>query len=255
MQKADTGRPGVRPGRRSCRTSRRSSRSSPATSSPPAHPAASGWPAHRRASSPTAIDGRHPHRRRRRAAQPLPQGAPRLSGRPLGQLDLMRQGEEFFARPGGATRRRRPRRAERACRTGVAAHVVAHVARNADALGNLLDLGAHRRRDAHVRLGGRAASRHRGLGARSHPAALRDDVAQASSRLIAAADALPAEAWAPPCGRRGAARSPPPRCRGCGSARRGSTASTSPLAPTFADLPPAVTDALLDEVAAGSRRP
>ena len=130
------------------------------------------------------------------------------------------------------------------------AHVVAHVARNADALGNLFEWA---RTGVETPMYASADARREGIetSVTQQPAALRGDVAQASSRLVGAAEALPSEAWG------AAVRT----ARG-----RLITAADVPwmrvretcvhgvdlaAGATFTDLPPAVTDALLDEVAAG----
>ncbi len=130
------------------------------------------------------------------------------------------------------------------------AHVVAHVARNADAVGNLFTWA---RTGAETPMYASAEARNAGIEASSAqaPAALRDDVAAASARLLAAVDDLPAEAW------RAAVRT------GRG---RLITATDVPwmrvretwvhavdlaAGAAFADLPRAVTGALIDEVAAG----
>ena len=75
------------------------------------------------------------------------------------------------------------------------AHVVAHVARNADALGNLFEWA---RTGVETPMYASADDRTAGIeaSATQPPGALRDDVAEASSRLIEVVEALPSEAWA-----------------------------------------------------------
>lgn len=107
------------------------------------------------------------------------------------------------------------------------AHVVAHVARNADALVNLLTwartgvptpmYASPRQRAADIE-----------AGARAEPARLRADLAAAHARLAAALDALPADRCRRRYARRGAGPYPRRGCRGCGHGRCGCTASTWP---------------------------
>jgi maleylpyruvate isomerase len=130
------------------------------------------------------------------------------------------------------------------------AHVVGHLARNADALGNLLrwartGVASPMYASAEERASGIEAA------AAQEPGALRADAAAASGRLVAAMGAMPAEAWDAPIrtgrGRRITGEEVPwMRVReswvhvvdlGAGA--------------TWVDLPPAVVDRLVDEVAGG----
>ena len=74
------------------------------------------------------------------------------------------------------------------------AHVVGHLARNADALGNLLSWARTGTPSPMYRSAG-----HRAAGiedsAKQEPSDLRTDAEDASTRLLAAVDALPADAW------------------------------------------------------------
>ncbi|HET6953810.1 MAG TPA: maleylpyruvate isomerase N-terminal domain-containing protein, partial [Acidimicrobiales bacterium] len=75
------------------------------------------------------------------------------------------------------------------------AHVAGHLARNADALVNLLDWA---RTGAVTPMYPSAEARAGGIeaAAAQAPAALRADVVAASARLVAAAEAMPEAAWA-----------------------------------------------------------
>jgi maleylpyruvate isomerase len=164
-------------------------------------------------------------------------------------LDWMRDGESFFLRSldslddgaisgpsllAGWTR----------------AHVVAHVARNADALQNLL---AWARTGVETPMYANAEQRDRDIaeGAVQAPAVLRDDARETSSRLLAAADALPRSAWARDV-RTARGRTVPAsevpwmRCREVWIHAADLASDT-----TFSDIPTSVTEALIDDVAGG----
>ena len=168
---------------------------------------------------------------------------------PAAHLELMRQGEAFllarvdmlddaaFDEPcalPGWTR----------------SHLLAHCARNADALGNLF---AWARTGVETPMYASAEERAAGIeaSARQDAASLRTDVQDSSSRLLATADALPPAAWD------AAVRT----ARG-----RAITAADVPwmrireswvhvvdldAGATFADVPEAVLVELIDEVAGG----
>ena len=76
-------------------------------------------------------------------------------------------------------------------------HLVAHLARNADALGHLL---AWAQTGVETPMYPSAAARAAGIEASSHQAAgpLRDDAVAASARLASAIEAMPESAWAAP---------------------------------------------------------
>lgn len=130
------------------------------------------------------------------------------------------------------------------------AHVVGHLARNADALGNLL---AWARTGVPTPMYPSAEARAGGIeqSARQGPAALRADVGAASARLVAAVDALPGTAWDAEIrtnsGRRvTGAEVPWMRVR-----ETWVHAVDLGTGVTFDDLLPEVVDALVDEVAGG----
>lgn len=130
------------------------------------------------------------------------------------------------------------------------AHVVGHIARNADALGNLLDWA---RTGIETRMYPSVEARRDGIEASSRqPArALRDDVAATSARLVAAMHDMPPEAWAAPVRTardRSIAAAEVPWMR-----IRETWVHAVDLAAgaTFADLPAAVADGLIAEVAGG----
>jgi maleylpyruvate isomerase len=130
------------------------------------------------------------------------------------------------------------------------AHVVGHLARNADALGNLLawartGIPTPMYPSADARAGGIEES------ARQGPAALRADVGAASARLVAAVGALPEAAWdgeiRTNSGRRvTGAEVPWMRVR-----ETWVHAVDLGTGVTFDDVLPEVVDALVDEVAGG----
>jgi maleylpyruvate isomerase len=129
-------------------------------------------------------------------------------------------------------------------------YVVAHVARNADALGNLFTWA---RTGIETPMYASADDRQAGIEASStqQPATLRDDVAAASSRLMVAVEELPLEAWSASVRTsRGrvitAADVPWMRLR-----ETWVHAVDLAAGAAFADLPPAVIDVLIDEVAKG----
>jgi maleylpyruvate isomerase len=130
------------------------------------------------------------------------------------------------------------------------AHVVGHLARNADALGNLL---AWARTGEPSPMYPSAEARADGIeqSARQGPDALRDDLVAASGRLVAAVDALPDEAWEAPVR---TARGRPITATEVPWMRIRETwvhAVDLGTGVTFAEVPSAVVDELLDEVAAG----
>src|SRR4051812_18297353 len=122
----------------------------------------------------------------------LPEGAA-LMPVPADHLEWMRRGEEFFlARLASITD---PELTEPSGLPGwTRAHVVAHVARNADAIGNLLTWA---RTGVETPMYPSTEARNADIEATSKldPPALRADVRQASARLVAAAEALPDGAW------------------------------------------------------------
>jgi maleylpyruvate isomerase len=130
------------------------------------------------------------------------------------------------------------------------AHVVGHLARNADALGNLLrwartGVASPMYASAEERASGIEAT------AAQEPGALRADAVAASARLVAAVDALPAEAWDAPirtAGGRPVTGEEVPWMR-----VRESWVHAVDLAAgaKWADLPAGVVDRLVDEVAGG----
>jgi maleylpyruvate isomerase len=168
---------------------------------------------------------------------------------PAAHLELMCQGEAFFLEQmarldDGAFAR------PSALPAWTRAHVVAHCARNADALGNLLDWA---RTGVETPMYATAEERAAGIeaSARQDASSLRTDASGASSRLVAGADALPSEAWdAPVRSARGraitAADVPWMRIR-----ETWVHAVDLEAGATFAELPEAVVVGLVDEVAAG----
>jgi maleylpyruvate isomerase len=169
--------------------------------------------------------------------------------RPVERLDLMRRGEAFFL--GRVAALDDEDFAGPSTLPGWSrAHVVAHVARNADALGNLLTWA---RTGVERPMYPSAEARQAGIEASSsQPApALRDDLTASSDRLVAATDDLPADAWAAPVktarGRAITAEEVPwMRIRETWVHAVDLAAGAS-----FADLPAAVTEALIDEVVNG----
>jgi maleylpyruvate isomerase len=168
---------------------------------------------------------------------------------PTELLDWMRDGESFFLRSLDSL--------DDAAISGPSllpgwtrAHVVAHVARNADALQNLL---AWARTGVETPMYANAEQRDRDIaaGAGQAPAALRDDARQTSSRLLAAADALPRSAWAAEV-RTARGRTVPAsevpwmRCREVWIHAIDLASDT-----TFSKIPTPVTEALIDDVVGG----
>jgi maleylpyruvate isomerase len=129
-------------------------------------------------------------------------------------------------------------------------HLVAHLARNADALGNLL---AWARTGVVTPMYTSAEQRAEGIetGARQQPAALRTDLRDASDRLVAAMDALPEAAWQAPVR---TARNRPITAEEVPWMRVRETwvhGIDLDAGATFGDVPDTVVDDLLDEVASG----
>jgi maleylpyruvate isomerase len=94
---------------------------------------------------------------------------------------MMRMGDDAFAAPSGLPDWTR-------------AHVLSHMARNADALVNLLDWArTGRRTPAYASRAQRDADI--ATGAKRSPAEIRDDVITSSDRLAAVVRAMPAQAW------------------------------------------------------------
>ncbi|WP_373302302.1 maleylpyruvate isomerase N-terminal domain-containing protein [Streptomyces flaveus] len=104
-------------------------------------------------------------------------------------------------------------------------HVVAHVARDAEALVNLLTW-ARTGVTTPMYASGDQRAREIEDGARQPVGALRTDLLAADGRLAEEFPTCRMSAGQRPCGRHGAARCPPLRCPGCGCARYGSTPST-----------------------------
>jgi maleylpyruvate isomerase len=170
-------------------------------------------------------------------------------GAPTAHIDLLRRGEAFlFDQLAGLddTDLAQPCRLPGWSRS----HLVAHLARNADALGNLFDWACTgvehpMYTSAEQRAEGIEAS------ARQDAPALRADLDAASARLVATVDSLPAEAWdAPVRTARGraitAAEVPWMRIR-----ESWVHAIDLGTGASLADAPGEVVDALLDEVAGG----
>jgi maleylpyruvate isomerase len=168
---------------------------------------------------------------------------------PAGRRDLFGRGESFFL---GQLASVPDRAFGEPCRLPGwrRSDLLAHVARNADALGNLL---AWARTGIETPMYASAQQRADDIAASAEqaPAALRADVESASARLVAAVDALPPEAW----------DGPVRTARG-----RAITAAEVPwmriretwvhavdlgVGASFGDLPAPVVDDLLEEVAAG----
>jgi maleylpyruvate isomerase len=129
-------------------------------------------------------------------------------------------------------------------------HLVAHLARNADALGNLLEWA---RTGVVTPMYTSAEQRAEGIetSARQSPAALRADLRDASDRLVAAMDALPAAAWQAPVR---TARDRPITAEEVPWMRVRETwvhGIDLDAGATFGDVPDTVVDDLLDEVASG----
>jgi maleylpyruvate isomerase len=130
------------------------------------------------------------------------------------------------------------------------AHLVAHIARNADALGNLLDWA---RTGIVTPMYPSVEARRDGIEASSRQPAelLRADAIAASARLVAATEDLPDEAWAAPvrtASARGITADEVPWMRVRETWVHGVDLASGA---TFPDLPAAVTDGLIDEVARG----
>lgn len=168
---------------------------------------------------------------------------------PAGRRDLFGQGEKFFL---GQLASVPDSAFDEPCRLPGwrRSHLLGHIARNADALRNLL---AWARTGIETPMYASAQQRADGIAtsAEQTPAALRADVESASARLVAAVDALPPEAWdAPVRTARGraitAAEVPWMRVRETWVHAVDLGAGAS-----FADLPAPVVDGLLDEVATG----
>ena len=106
------------------------------------------------------------------------------------------------------------------------AHVVAHLARNADALVNLLTWA---RTGVETPMYPSREVRNAGIAATAAlpPAELRSDYVAACTRLGHAIETMPVDAWPESCATARASRSRRPRCRGCGPRRCGCTAPTS----------------------------
>jgi maleylpyruvate isomerase len=129
-------------------------------------------------------------------------------------------------------------------------HLVSHLARNADALGNLLDWARTGvETPMYVSAGEREARIDRG--ARRRPEVIRADALAASARLVAAVAMLPDAAWDAPV--RTARNRPIDAGEVPWMRIRESWVHTVDLdvGRTFADVPTAVVDALLAEVTAG----
>ncbi len=129
-------------------------------------------------------------------------------------------------------------------------HLVAHLARNADALGHLL---AWARTGVETPMYTSAEQRAADIdaGARQAPGPLRDDVVGASARFVAAVEVMPAEAWAAPV--RTARGRPIAAAEVPWMRIRENWVHGVDLAAgaAFADLPPEVVGQLIDEVAGG----
>jgi len=110
---------------------------------------------------------------------------------PATRPEQLREGEAFFL---GAVERTHDLSAPCALPGWSRAHLVAHMARNADALCNLLSWA---RTGVATPMYASAEARTAGIeeSARQAPAALRADMASASARLVAELDGMPAEAW------------------------------------------------------------
>lgn len=166
-----------------------------------------------------------------------------------GRLALFRQGEAFLA--GQVARLDDVAVAEPCALPGWSrAHLLAHLARNADALGNLLTWA---RTGVETPMYPSAEHRAADIEASSHqaPGPLREDMAAASARLVAAVDDLPAAAWDAPV--RTARGRPITAAEVPWMRIRESWVHGVDLAAgaTWADLPPEVVADLIAEVAGG----
>jgi maleylpyruvate isomerase len=166
-----------------------------------------------------------------------------------GRLALFRQGEAFLA--GQVARLDDAAVAEPCALPGWSrGHLLAHLARNADALGNLLTWA---RTGVETPMYPSAEHRAADIEASSHqaPGPLREDMAAASARLVAAVDDLPAAAWDAPV--RTARGRPITAAEVPWMRIRESWVHGVDLAAgaTWADLPPEVVADLIAEVAGG----
>jgi len=168
---------------------------------------------------------------------------------PEERLDLMRRGEMFFlaqldrvddhgfvqpsALPGWSR-----------------AHVVAHLARNADALGNLL---AWARTGVETPMYPSTDARAEGIesSAQQPREALVADLRSASARLVDAATSMPADAWDAHITTRSGRDIPASEVPWMRIRESWVHAVDLAAGASFADLPSIVVDALLDEVASG----
>ncbi len=170
-------------------------------------------------------------------------------GAPTAHIDLLRRGEAFvFSQLAGLD----DAGLARPCRLPgwSRSHLVGHLARNADALGNLFDWA---RTGVVNPMYTSAEQRAEGIeiSAKQDAPALRADLDAASARLVATVDTLPPEAWdAPVRTARGraitAAEVPWMRIR-----ESWVHAIDLGTGASMADVPGEVVDTLLDEVAAG----
>ena len=135
------------------------------------------------------------------------------------------------------------------------AHVVAHLARNADALVNLLTWA---RTGVETPMYPSREARDAGIAAdrgRSSPEELRADYAAACARLAVAIETMPAAAWTAEV-RNTQGRDDPGDRRAVDARQGGVGARRRPRAGlTFADLPADFCTALVDDVLAPVRRP
>jgi maleylpyruvate isomerase len=130
------------------------------------------------------------------------------------------------------------------------AHVVAHIARNADALRNLL---AWARTGVETPMYASLEERATGIeeSSRQAPGALRSDVSEASARWLAAVDDMPPEAWDGPVRTRGGRRVTGLEVPWMRIRETWVHSVDLGVGATFEDVPAAVVEQLIGEVAGG----